>query len=462
MIKIKQLLAKVLEKIKPSKKEILEEEIFSRKLIEKVRKTGRGQVEVLLAGSLARGTHLKGDRDIDIFVLFPEDYSRKEFEREGLRIGKAVFRGHKWEKAYSEHPYIRGEISGFKVDIVPSYKITGTESKKSAVDRSPFHNAYLQKKLSEKQKDEVRLLRQFLKGVKAYGAELKTSSVPGYVTELLILNYGDFESTIKAVAKWEKEEVIDIEKQLAEDYARKTFGAPLIVVDPVDKNRNVAAALSLNQFSRVIAAARAFLKKPSTNFFFGKKAKTLTAAQAKKFIEKEGLIVIEFSYPAKTVSDVFWGQLKRMRKKIVNELERKEFAVLRSSEWTDEKMHAVIVFDLKSNKLERAAKRVGPEVTNEPHSERFLKFHKNPLSGPRIEHGRWVVEIERKHWVATIFLKELLKKLSQTEKANIARALKKRSGVMADPKVLAFYNKNKAFKEWFSSYLKGKEEFGEY
>lgn len=458
MVWIKPLLKKILKKIKPSKKEVEREKKIAAHLIKKIHAIKGAHVDVVLAGSIARQTNLRGDRDIDIFVMFEEKLSEQEFEKEGLRIGKSVFRGHFWEKAYSAHPYIRGKINGFDVEIVPSFKVKNLEKIKSAVDRTPFHTKFLNQNLKPSQKDEVRLLRQFLKGIKAYGAELKTSSVPGYVTELLVLQYGSFEKTIQAVSKWKEQEVIDLKKHILKSEAQKKFHSPLIVVDPVDKNRNVAAALSLNQFARFIAASRAFLKKPSINFFFPKKTKPLSLSVAKKHVKKEGLIVIETGFP-KALLDVLWGQIKRLSKKITSALEKEEFVVLRKSFWTDEKKSIIFVFDLKSNLLEKATKRIGPSVTDEKNSVRFLVHHKKPLSGPRIENGRWVVEIERKNFDAKKFLKKMLLELKKTEKANIKKSLNKKAKILKEAEVLEKYKKRGEFRDWFSTYLKGKEEF---
>lgn len=457
----KLLLKKVLKKIKPTKKETEKEQRAAKEIIEKIKKIKGNHAGVMLAGSISRQTNLKGDKDMDIFVLFDLNTPTKEFEKEGLRIGKNVFRGHKWEKAYSSHPYIRGTINGFDVEIVPSYKVADAQKIKSAVDRTPFHTKFVQEKLKENQKDEVRLLRQFLKGIKAYGAELKTESVPGYVTELLVIKYGSFENTIKAIAKWKEKEVIDLENQLPKQEAIKKFNAPLIVVDPVDKNRNVAAALSINQFARMIAASRAFLKKPSEHFFFGKKTIALTAKQVKNCLTKEEPIIVETGYP-KALADIMWGQIKRLSKQLAAALEKEEFSVLRQSEWTDEKKTIIFVFGLKANTLEKAKKRIGPLVTDKKNSEKFLDHHKNPLSGPRIENGRWVLEIERKNSSAKKFLEQTLKRLKKTEKKDMKKALSKKAKILTEKEILHKYKKEPEFREYFSTYLKGKEEFEGY
>ena len=456
----KKLFEEVLKKITPGRQERKKQERLSEKIMENIRKTSGSHVEVMLCGSNARDTHLKGDNDLDIFVLFPEKLERQEFEKEGLRIGKKVFRGHRWEKAFSEHPYIKGKIEGFDVEIVPSYKVGKAELKKSAVDRSPFHNRYLLKKLKGKKKGEARLLRQFLKGIKAYGADTKASSVPGYVVELLVLNYGSFMKAVKAIALWKKGEVIDIESHRKAGEARKLFpDAPLVVIDPVDKNRNVAAALSLNQFSRIVAASRAFLKKPGKPFFFGKNERPWTVKKLKKMLENKELVAIRLGFPKKALADIVWGQIQRFARKTEKQLLLNGFNVLRSEAWTDEKRSIVIVFEVESRILQKSAVKTGPFVTDEKNSIAFLKAHPKVIAGPRIEQGRWIIELPRKHTRIGKFLQEFLKKEKKVEKAELKKAINKGSRIMQEKGLVEMFKKNKEFAGFLSTYLRGGEEF---
>ncbi len=451
----------VLKKVKPSTKEVEGERKMADALMEQIRGMEGRHVEVMLCGSLARNTHLKGDRDLDIFVLFPENLGREDFVKEGLRIGKTLFKGHKWEEAYSEHPYIRGEIKGFEVEVVPCYKVGSAEKIQSAVDRSPFHQRYLERKLTVEMRDEVRLLRQFLKGIKCYGAELRHSSLPGYVTELLVLKYGSFEGVVKAMAQWGKDEVIDLENHRPAGEARKKFDTHFVIVDPVDKNRNVAAALSFNQFTRMIAAARAFLRKPKPTFFFGQKEKRWPLTKVKAMLKKTELAGVETGYP-KAVSDVVWGQLRRFGKKLANELGELDFKVMRHDEWTDEKKRMCCLYELEAVTLQKAMVRHGPPVTDQANSAAFLAKHKKPLSGPRIENGRWVVEVERKHTQVQTALKELLQKTKESERKGMRQALAKKTRVLDEKAILDWYKKDKDFAEFLTEFLKGEEDFLDY
>lgn len=457
-----KLIQSVLEKIRPTERERLKQARLTEKILQNIRKTSGKHVDVMLCGSNARDTHLRGDNDLDIFVLFPEKLSRQEFEEEGLRIGKKVFRGYKWEKAFSEHPYIKGQIEGFDVEIVPSYKVSRAELKQSAVDRSPFHNQFLKKRLGNK-RDEARLLRQFLKGIKAYGADIKASSVPGYVVELLVLNYGSFMKAVKAIAGWKQGEVIDIEEHFKEGEARRLFPeAALVVIDPVDKNRNVAAALSLNQFSRIVAASGAFVKKPSKAFFFGKKEKPWTVKKLKAMLEKKELVAVRLGFPNKALPDIVWGQIQRFARKTEKQLLLNDFKVLRSEAWTDEGKAIVIVFEVESRTLQKSSVKTGPFVTDEKNSAAFLKAHPKVIAGPRIEQGRWVLELPRKHTRIEKFLQDFLKKEKKVEKAELKKAINKGSRIMQEPDLVDLFKRNKEFAGFLSTYLKGEEEFLSY
>jgi tRNA nucleotidyltransferase (CCA-adding enzyme) len=65
---------------------------------------------------------------------------------------------------------------------------------------------------------------------------------------------------------------------------------PLILIDPVQPLRNAAAAVSLQTFSRFVAAARNFIKNPSQRFF---EKRQITEAKLKEAAGKNRLIMLE-------------------------------------------------------------------------------------------------------------------------------------------------------------------------
>lgn len=458
-MKESKLSQEVLKKIKPTKKEIELQKKIEAEIIERIMKVKGKHLKVMLCGSSARNTHLRNDNDLDFFVFFPKEMKRQEFEKEGLRVAKKALKGFEFLEEFAEHPYIRGKYKGFNVEIIPTYNVEKAEMLQSAVDRSPFHMQYLEKKLNEKLCDEIRLFKAFLKGIDAYGAKLKVTSMPGYLTELLVLNYGSFLETIKAISEWHKFEVIDIEGYypIKED-AIKKFNHHLIVVDPTDKNRNVAAAVSYNQFARIIAASRRFLEKPSKYFFFGKKIRLMSEKKVKEKLKQKELLVMEMPYPKKAHIEVVYGQLKRLKEKIRKQLLLNDFDVIRISEFTNEKDLIIFIIDTTFLEIEKVKRKEGPEVVDYNNSKAFLEKHKRVVLGPRIEEGRWIIEVKRKNYNAAKFLVEYWKKERKKERQPLKNVLGKIRVYQKD-EAIHLFKRDKKFAEFLSDFLRGIERF---
>src|SRR6056297_2777402 len=178
--------------------------------------------EVLQVGSTARGTWTAGDRDVDVFVAFPPDLDREELEEYGLEVGRAVLpEGH---EEYAEHPYVVGEADGYAVDLVPCYAVEDATAIQSAVDRTPFHTRYLAARLDDAMAGEVRVTKQFLKGIGVYGSDLRTRGFSGYLTELLTVEYGGFREFVAAAADWQPPVRFD-----PEAHGTTEFDDPLVV-----------------------------------------------------------------------------------------------------------------------------------------------------------------------------------------------------------------------------------------
>ncbi len=150
--------------------------------------------ETTFVGSYAKKTFLDGN-DLDLFVMFPKTMPKEDIVDIGLRIGDDVLHG---THAYAEHPYSSGKWEGTDVDLVPCYRIEPGDRPITAVDRSPLHTNYVISKMAEQQRDEVRLLKRFMKGIGAYGAEPENRGFSGYLCELLVLKYGTFDGVLEA------------------------------------------------------------------------------------------------------------------------------------------------------------------------------------------------------------------------------------------------------------------------
>ncbi len=102
-----------------------------------------------------------------------------------------------------------------------------------------------------------------MKGIGVYGAVNKVCGFSGYLAELLILKCGDFVGVIKEAAVWKSGTTIS----LAEE-GDGSFRSPLVFIDPVDRDRKAASALSVDSFAVFISACGQYSKRKDRRFFF--------------------------------------------------------------------------------------------------------------------------------------------------------------------------------------------------
>lgn len=442
------ILEKVLERVTPKPEEHEREIEIADSVMKKI---GRRDVKPILVGSLAKKTDLRGDKDIDIFMLFNPKVSREKLEERGLEIGKDVFRRLKarYEIDYAEHPYVMGNYRGYDVEIVPCY--SGGKML-SSVDRTPLHTHYIKRRLLENRKlrDEIRLLKQFMKGAGVYGAEAKVQGFSGYLAEILTLEYGSFIQVLKATAGWKLGEVIlDPEKHWENPEALKHFftDASMIVVDPVDRDRNVAAAVSRQKMAEFIIAAAEFMKKPSMDCFFPVEEKVRSEKEMLGNIRKRGtrIIAVEFTHGRINVNSLY-DQVRTTERALQQEINECEFSVFRSGFWTNEKNTSVILLELDVFNLPRIKHHPGPPVdVDSGNQERFLE--KYAKDKPYIKDGRWVVNTGREFKT----IEQLLPSVVDGRKGFGKEFRKAKTKVLYDKGILEI--KNRGYRRYLDGFL---------
>ncbi|WP_436903203.1 CCA tRNA nucleotidyltransferase [Halovenus halobia] len=347
------------------------------------------EADVVRVGSTARNTWLAGDRDIDLFVRFPSDLDREELESHGLAIGHEVLPDGREE--YAEHPYVVGEFEGFAVDLVPCYDVEDAADIRSAVDRTPFHTEYISERLTPDLASDVRVCKQFFTGIGAYGSDLKTRGFSGFLTELLVVEYGGFRPLVEAATAWQPPVEFD-----PEEHATETFDDPMVMIDPTDPGRNVAAVLSASNVARVQHFARELLAAPRDSLFTEAQPDALASDAVAAEFERRGTtpMAIRFAAPD-IVDDQLWPQLERSRQGIREELDRRGFDVLRAAAFADDGT-AVLLLELAVAERPAVERHEGPPVHVGEHAERFYDaYADDDVYGPFIEGDRYVVERER-------------------------------------------------------------------
>jgi tRNA nucleotidyltransferase (CCA-adding enzyme) len=372
-------------------------------------------VEVIFGGSFAKGTWLKEEVDIDIFIKIDNSVNDKEFGQLGEQVGWQSLKGFNPYIRYSDHPYVEAVIDGIRVNVVPCYDVPKGKWK-SAADRSPFHTDYMKNNLDDEKRNQVRLFKKFLKSIGVYGADIATGGFSGYVAEIMILKYGSFESVLHAMSNiGEENNVISIEKP--DEHSVKNFKSQLIIIDPIDHKRNLGTAISAESIGKLVLAARSFLAKPSIDFFIKKEKKVVGNY---KDLDSN-LVIVEFSYKKRS-PDIIRGQLKRSLNAISKQLELADFRVVRSTCVTDEEKTAAFGFLLESVTLSAYTQKIGPNIFMREETANFiLKNQKKSLITWVDSEMRVSTLVRRKTTNAKHFLKLLLTK--KIESSGITRGL---------------------------------------
>jgi len=394
---MKQIISKISKTTIPSKtaqksKKEIADKVY--KLVEKEIQKYSEVITLEFGGSYAKDTWLSKDADIDIFIKFKKSISEEKLENISKKIGFESLKKYSPYVRYSQHPYVEAKIKNTKINIVPCYDVKIGEWK-SAADRSPFHTKFMKKSLTLKMKNEVRVLKTFLKSNGIYGAEIAKQGFSGYISEVLILEFGSFENLITSISKIKENQIIG--------KTSKLFDTSIVVIDPIDSNRNLAAAISNENIGKFILVSRALKEKPSLGFFKNKKQKI-----ANKFWNN--LLIIKFDFKARS-PDIIWGQIKRATSALSTQLELEGFTVLRSKSHTDQQKEAYLLFFLESTKISEIYQKKGPEFFREDSTQSFISKNLKSAELVWVGNDRKIISLERrKHVDAVSFMKEYLEK----------------------------------------------------
>jgi tRNA nucleotidyltransferase (CCA-adding enzyme) len=206
-------------------------------------------VDIVPVGSSQRQTYLPGNRDIDIFVrLDTSDRSLLENFASLVIPSLASSLHATYEIKYAENPYgtlfypFSESEEVIAIDIVvtiwiPSQELLPKILPLSGMARTPFHMFYLKEKIKGLE-EEVRLFKLWSKQKKLY----RQSGFTGFISELLIIIFGSF-SSILSKASEIASFTYDFHGRSLTSVKKKFFNYPIVLIDPVDPNRNAAAGI---------------------------------------------------------------------------------------------------------------------------------------------------------------------------------------------------------------------------
>ncbi len=382
-----ELLKEVLSEIKPKQSKIKEAEEFIKKINFLIKKR-KIKAKAVFGGSYSKKTWLKGDADIDIFVKFDMKYVHEDLSK---LLGDLI-KNFKSQKVHGSRDYFQINNS-LKFELVPVLNIRKPQDAHNVTDFSPLHVKWANK---ARKSSEILLAKKFFKANKVYGAESYIKGFSGHVVDILTIFYGSFLDLVKNAAKWRDQTIIDPEKKYKNKNPlfvlnKSKISGPLIVIDPVQPDRNAASVVSQEKYQQLINACKAFLKNPSKIFF---------EEQKKDFSAIKGNLVTLEVTPLKGKKDVVGSKLLKIFEHIKKSLE--EFEVVDAGwEWNK---RAKMFFVVKKNLLPEEFVREGPLLKFEDHVENFKKLHKKTF----IKNNRINASIKREHAEIKEFIENLI------------------------------------------------------
>ncbi len=409
-----ELLKEVLAAVKPTKEE---ERAFFNKINSVINKINKNlkNAKAVLGGSGAKGTWIKGDYDVDVFVKFDfNKFKDKDISKELLRSLKRSFK--KITTVHGSRDYYQIKEDSFTFEIVPVLAIKRPSEAQNIMDMSPFHVDWVAKQVrkSSRLADEIRLAKLFCKANSVYGAESYINGFSGYVLEIMMSYYGGFMDLVKAASKWKDRVIIDIQnhyknKNILFELNKSKLVSPLVVIDPVQKERNASAALSKDKFDKFIDACKRFISNPSRSSF-EKKNYDINYLK-NKYKNKKIMIITAKSVVGR--EDVVGTKLFKVYEYIINNLNKNEFKIIETDWNFDRKSSAVMYFVFDPKPLPLVVELEGPPLKVEKHVEAFKKRHKKTFTKAE----RIFAKERREFTVPEDLIKHLLKDPYIKEKA---------------------------------------------
>ena len=420
--------------------------------------------DVILAGSVARRTALRGVSDCDIFIRFPSELNKEDLREIVLKTAVKIFRRNLIKERYAEHPYVEVYLDEFTLNIVPIYKVS-PPNWRSAADRSYFHMLYLSNRLNDKLRREIIIAKSFIKGIGCYGAEVSVKGFSGYLIELLILAYKSFINLIKDTSRWRLPKIIDLEgyyRDKSHSYVRRLFpDKQLIVIDPVDKMRNVASALSNRKLAQFISASKFFLANPSINYFYpfseSHKESYYSNIDLNDIASRYAIITLIISH-REQVEDILHGQLERLARKIYRQLRAAGFNVFKYDVYSNYQNISTIFYMLDAYKIALNYVDKGPPIyVPEERLVEFIKKHISDIVWLGDDY-RWYLVRKRRYTDA----KELIKNLINAKMIGLPKDIQPENILVVHINELLKLDKIypehfKLIVRWLSRFIKGEE-----
>lgn len=365
-MELKEVLQEALRAIKPKSKELPAHVTKTLSQLQTALTKKKVKATCFLGGSFAKGTYLSNDFDVDIFVQF----DRKTYLKADIsKILKTTLKEFKPTSLHGSRDYFQFSKASIRYEVVPVIKIKKASESLNVTDFSPLHVSWVSKRI-KKLHDDIRLAKQFFKAAGVYGAESYIRGFSGHVIDMLVIIHKGFIPLLKAASRWKPPVVLDfgqVHKGKALEHLNPSkTQSPLIVIDPIQPDRNASASLSQEKFARLVIAASSFLNNPSTRAF------TIHEPDITQ-LQKIGPTIIARAQPVKGKNDVVGSKLLQVYDYIGSQLE--EFGISRKEWHWEPSKPALFYFVLKTTLLSQTKTILGPPASLTQHAEAFKRKH---------------------------------------------------------------------------------------
>ena len=370
---MKKVLADALSLVKPSDEERKDVSDRVEKFLKKLKK-GKG-VKFELGGSGAKGTWTKGIKDVDVYAKFSLSMYKDKSDEISDVLEKLLMKGVK--RLHGSRDYYQVKKDGFLFEIIPIMDIKKADEALNITDISPLHTKYVGK--HKKLQDDIILAKAFFKSNGIYGAESYIKGMSGYVIEVLVIYYGGFVELVRAGAKWGEKVVIDpakYHKNVLLEVNKSKLDSPLVLIDPVERGRNAAAAVGEERFREFVSVCKKFVKKPSSDYFI---------PEIFSMDMIKGDVVLEI-VPKAGKQDIIGSKLLKVFEYVDKRL--LEFGPKGDWHWEGE---AWMWWKVKSKRLSEYEERVGPPVK----IENAVKAFKEKYRKAFVKKGRLYAKVKR-------------------------------------------------------------------
>ena len=201
--------------------------------------------------------------------------------------------------------------------------------------------------------------------------------------EVLVSKFGSFLATINFFSECSSQKiVVRVDESIiqATNYP-SSFDSFIVILDPIDENRNLGSAISTRAVSTLIQGSRKFLSHPSESYFAPIPKPPLNSYLKDRL--SPFILIIEFKFADKP-SDVIWGQLKKLTKSIIKFSESYGFTILKPvCAVSQEEKSCIIALLLESLTISPLFVKMGPEIFRGNDLKKFLETN-------NVSHLKWL------------------------------------------------------------------------